>query len=143
MAPNRPLGRLLAVQQVAFWFVAQMTLYLDFSGVTFPSSGWTGTAMDARLLFWPPLLMVAIAAIGTVSQWRRLYTMLLLAALAQVGNGLIDLRGELRSPWLTWVSITLWVVFLGGLVALAVLAVRARGNQTNTPAPMPPSADIQ
>jgi hypothetical protein len=135
LALDRSLAQLFLVQSLAFWFVAQMTLYLDSSGVVFPATGWTGGAMSARLLFWPPLLIVAIGAIGTLSPWRRLYSALVLAGLAQIGNGLIDLWGEVRAPWLEWVSISLWVVFLGGLITVAGGALRSSKRRANTPAP--------
>ena len=139
LAPNSLLRHWFVIQQIAVWYVAQMTLYLDAASVAFPSHGWSGNAVTARLLFWPPLLAGAISAISTVSRWRRLYTVLILAALAQIGNGMVDLWGMLGARWLQYVGMFLWLVFLGGMVYLGILwFVHARNHVRASPTSAPP-----
>ncbi len=97
--------------------------------------------MTARLLFWPPLLISAIWSISAVSVWRRLYTVLTLAALAQIGNGMMDLWGIVGARWLQYAGILLWLVFVGGLVRLLILWIIRARNRGGASAISPPHAN--
>lgn len=131
-----PFRRFFLIHQLVFLYVSELTLYLREASVTFPSRGWGGNAMTARLLFWPALLMAAIWAVGAVSRWQRLYTVLCLAGLAQIGNGMMDLWGILGRRWLSYAAVFLWVVFLTGLLYLGIVyLVRARNRIGDSPSP--------